>query len=157
MEETEHAFDEQRVEAAMSDADARIALILEATVHAFAADPSEPLYFMPAFQGSSIRHDHWPLDSVGVKRHDLERLEDVGMLRTSQPGNILKFWPTDRGLAVVRDAAGYVDRLADEAVDEAERSRWRQRADRLRAGDIAVGSTSGVIVTVLRWLFESGT
>lgn len=144
-------------EDALSDPDRRLGLILEATVTAFEADPSEPLVFHPARQVDLVQHEHWPLQPDVVRAHDLQQLRDLGLISTAAAGRrSLTFWPTIQGRAGVKDAAGYLDRLAREADDESEKSRLRRWAERLRAGDLAVGtvagSASGMLIRALMGL-----
>jgi hypothetical protein len=127
----------------LGDADRRLGLILEATVTAFEADPSEPLQFHRMHQADLVRHPHWPLQPEVVRQHDLQQLEDLGLIASTSGRRSMTFWPTIHGRAAVKDAAGYLERLAREADDEAERSRLARWAERLRAGDVAVGTVAG--------------
>lgn len=90
---------------ALTDPDRRLGLILEATVEAFEADPTEPLLFIPGWQAPIVRHPHWPLQPEVVRAHDLQQLEDLGLVATA-PDQHTTFWPTVRGRAAVKDAAG---------------------------------------------------
>ena len=131
-------------EAALRDPDRRLGLILEATVTAFEADPSQPLQFHPLDQVDLVRHPHWPLQPEVVRAHDLHQLEDLGLLATTAAGKRgLTFWPTIQGRAAVKDAPGYLERVARETEDEREKTRLRRWAGHLRAGDVAVGTVAG--------------
>ena len=90
-----------------------------------------------------MRHAHWPLQPEVVKAHDLQQLEDLGLIATAAGRRSATFWPTVHGRAAVKDAPGYLERLARETDDDAEKSRLRQWAERLRAGDVAVGTVAG--------------
>lgn len=147
---------EELAQSALADPDRRLGMILEATVAAFEADPSEPLHFASMQQVDIVQHAHWPLQPDVVRSHDLQQLEDLGLVSTSPRGRDAAFWPTPNGRAAVHDPAGYLERLAQEAADERERSRLQTWADRLRAGDVTVGtvagSASGLLVRVLMGL-----
>jgi hypothetical protein len=128
---------------ALADPDRRLGLILEAIVRAFETDPSEPLQFHSMQQADLVRHPHWPLQPEVVRAHDLQQLEDLGLVATAPGHRSSTFWPTVHGRAAVKDAAGYLERLARETDDDREKSRLRQWAERLRAGDVAVGTVAG--------------
>lgn len=130
-------------EEALADPDRRLGLILEATVTAFEADPSEPLQFHPMQQADLVRHRHWPLQPEVVRAHDLQQLEDLGLIATAPGRRSTTFWPTIDGRGAVKDAPAYLERLAQETDDEGEKSRLRSWAERLRAGDVAVGTVAG--------------
>lgn len=130
-------------EEALADPDRRLGLILEATTAAFEADPSEPLQFHPMQQADLVRHRHWPLQPEVVRAHDLQQLEDLGLVASAHGRRSMTFWPTVDGRAAVKDAPGYLERLAQETDDEGEKSRLRRWAERVRAGDVAVGTVAG--------------
>jgi hypothetical protein len=137
---------------ALADPDGRLGLILEATVAAFEADPSQPLQFSAMFQADLVEHPHWPLQPDVVRAHDLQQLEDLRLIATAGTRETMTFWPTIHGRAAAKDAIGYLERLARETDDEGEKSRLRRWAAHLRAGDVAVGttaSTSGVLIRAL--------
>jgi len=139
-------------EEALGDPDRRLGLILEATVTAFEADPREPLQFHPKEEVHLVRHQYWPLQPEVVRAHDLQQLEDLGLIATAGEHRSVTFWPTFHGRAAVKDAPGYLERLARETDDEGEKSRLRRWAQRLRAGDIAVGTVAGASGAVIRAL-----
>jgi hypothetical protein len=143
-------------EEALADPDRRLGLILEATVTAFEADPSEPLQFHPMHQADLVRHRHWPLQPEVVRAHDIQQLEDLGLIATATGRQSMTFWPTIHGRAAVKDAPGYLERLARETDNEGEKSRLRRWAERLRVGDVAIGtvagSTSGALIRALMGL-----
>jgi hypothetical protein len=128
---------------ALADAEHRLELILEATVKAFNADPSERLLFTPMDQVDIVAHPHWPLQPDSVHEHDLQQLEDLELISTSPRGDDLAFWPTSTAQAALPDVASFIDRLADEAPNEPEQSRLRQWVVRIHAGDFAVGTAAG--------------
>jgi hypothetical protein len=131
-------------EEALCDPDRRLGLLLDATVTAFEADPREPLQFHPLEQVGLVRHSHWPLQPEVVRAHDLHQLEDLGLIATTAAGErSLSFWPTIQGRAAVKDAPGYLERVARETEDEGENTRLRRWAEHLRAGDVAVGTVAG--------------
>lgn len=142
-------------EEALADPDGRLGLILEATAKAFEADPSQPLRFERFYQQAHfVRHPHWPLQPDVVRAHDLQQLEDLRLIATAiaAADSSMTFWPTIRGRAAVKNAVGYLERLAQETEDDGEKSRLRRWAARLRGGDIAVGtitSTSGALIRAL--------
>lgn len=144
---------EEQVAQALADPDGRLGLILEATVAAFEADPSEPLQFHPMGQAALVRHEHWPLPATVVGAHDLQQLEELELISAGPGGRkSLTFWPTIRGRAAVKDVASYLERVARETDDEGEKSRLQRWASRIRAGDVAVGAvggTSGVLIRAL--------
>jgi len=86
-------------EGALTDPDRRLGLILEATVTAFEADPSEALQFHPKEEADLVRHEHWSLQPEVVRAHDLHQLKDLGLIATSAAGRTMTFWPTIRGRA----------------------------------------------------------
>jgi hypothetical protein len=128
---------------ALADPERRLELILEATVRAFNADPSEPLHFTPMDQIDIVAHPHWPLQPDSVHEHDLRQLEDLELISTSPRGDDLAFWPTSTARAALPDVASFIDRLADEAPNESEQSRLRRWVVRIHAGDFAVGTAAG--------------
>ena len=128
---------------ALADPERRLELILEATVSAFNADPSEPLRFTPMDQIDIVTHPHWPLEPDSVHEHDLRQLEDLGLIATSPRGDDLAFWPTSMARASLPDVASFIGRLADEAPNESEQSRLRRWVVRIHAGDFAVGTAAG--------------
>ena len=131
-------------EDAFLDPDRRLGLILEATVAAFEADPSEPLQLQRLEHDELVEHQHWPLQPEVVRAHDLQQLEDLGLMATAAAGpRSTTFWPTIHGRAAVKDAPGYLERVARETEDEGEKSRLRRWASHLRAGDVAVGTVAG--------------
>lgn len=142
----------EQIAEALADPDARLGLILEATVAAFEADPSEPLEFHPMEHADLVHHQHWLLEPTVVGAHDLQQLEELGLISAAAAGDSLSFWPTVRGRAAVTDAASYLERLAREADDEGEKSRLRRWATRLRAGDVAVGVVGGTSAALIRAL-----
>lgn len=127
---------------ALSDPDRRLGLILEATVGAFEADPTQPIHFAPMDQINYVSHPHWPLQPDAVKSHDLDQLEQLGLIATRPRGQDTSFWPTPSARAATKDVAGYLDQLAG-AAHGAEQSRLSKWAERLRAGDLAVGAVAG--------------
>lgn len=129
--------------AALSDPDRRLGLILDATITAFEADPAQPIHFTPMDQITSVSHPHWPLQPDAVRSHDLDQLEQLGLISTSPAGRDITFWPTPSARTATNDVAGYLEQLAQEAPHETERSRLARWAERLRAGDVAVGATAG--------------
>lgn len=141
---------------ALSDPDRRLGLILDATVAAFEADPAQPIQFAAMDQIDYVSHAHWPLQPDAVKSHDLDQLEQLGLISTRARGQDTDFWPTPTARAATKDAAGYLERLADAAPEEAERSRLARWAERLRAGDFAVsavaGTASGALIRALMGL-----
>lgn len=136
-----------------SRADRLLGLILEAIVAAFESDPTEPLHLAPMDQTDCVSHPHWPMQSNAVTRHDLDRLEELGLISTRQYDLDLDFWPTVRARAAMKDVEGFLARLADEAPDEIQRSRFARWAERVRAGDVAVsaagGTASGMLIRAL--------
>jgi hypothetical protein len=128
---------------ALADPERRLELILEATVRAFNADPSEPLHFTPMDQIDIVAHPHWPLQPDSVHEHDLRQLENLELISTSPRGDDLAFWPTSTDRAALPDVASFIDRLADEAPNESEQSRLRRWVVRIHAGDFAVGTAAG--------------
>ena len=149
------AFAGVAAEAALADPDARLELILHATASAFAADPSQPLQFHPMQQADLVRHPHWPLQPDVVRAHDLQQLEDLGLIATAAAGRSLTFWPTIGGRLAVSDAAGYLERLARDSDDDSEKSRLQLWAKKVRAGDVVVGtvtSTGGALIRALMGL-----
>jgi hypothetical protein len=137
---------------ALADPDRRLGMILDGTVTAFETNPSEPLHFAPMQQIDLVQHTHWPLQPDVVRAHDLQQLQDLGLIATSSRGRDTAFWPTIDGRAAVKDAAGYLDRLAQQTSDEREKSRLRRWAERLRAGDVAVATVAGSTSAVIRAL-----
>lgn len=144
--------DQAHVAAALRDPDRRLAVILEATVQAFEADPREPLHFSPMDQISLVKHPHWPLAPDVVRSHDLAQLEDLGLVATEPRAKDTAFWPTPAGRAAAHDPASYLDCRAAEATNEEERSRLRRWAAKTRAGDVAVGTLTGASSVVIRAL-----
>ena len=128
---------------ALADPERRLELILEATVSAFNADPSEPLHFTPMDQIDIVGHPHWPLQPDSVHEHDLRQLQDLGLISMSPRGDDLAFWPTSTARAALPDVASFIDRLADDAPNDSEESRLRRWVARIRAGDFAVGTAAG--------------
>lgn len=143
---------ENAIASALADPDRRLGVVLEATVNAFERDPSEPLHFAPMQQVDLVQHAHWPLSPDVVRAHDLQQLGDLGLIGTAPRGRDCAFWPTPDGRAAVRDPARFLDRRAVEATDERERSRLRQWAERIRAGDVAVGVAGSVTGGLIRAL-----
>jgi hypothetical protein len=143
---------EEAVSSALADPDRRLGVILEATVEAFDRDPSEPLHFAPMQQVDLVQHPHWPLSPDVVRAHDLQQLADLGLVGMAPRGRDGAFWPTPDGRAAVHDAAGFLDRRATETTDEHEKSRLQQWAERVRAGDVAVGTAGGVTGALIRAL-----
>lgn len=143
---------EKSIVSALADPDRRLGVILEATVTAFESDPSEPLHFIPMQQVEMVQHAHWALPPDVVREHDLQQLRDLHLIAMVPRGNGKGFWPTTDGRAAVKDASGYLDRLAEGVTDEREKSRLRRWAERLRAGDVAVGTAGGVTGALIRAL-----
>jgi hypothetical protein len=137
---------------ALADPDRRLAVILEATVAAFEADPSQPLLFLTAMQTELVRHPDWPIEPDVVRAHDLQQLAELGLIATSPGPKSMTFWPTLAGRAAVHDAAGFLYKRSLDVEDEEEKSRLRRVAERVRAGDIAVGTVTGATSAVIRAL-----
>lgn len=148
------AHDHDDLTGALSDVDRRLGIILEATVAAHEADPSEPLHFASMDQLDYIHHAHWPIERDVVRRHDLAQLEDLGLVATAPAGTSdLKFWPTPLGRQAVRNPASLLEERASTAVEPTERSRLQQWSERFRAGEFAVstaaGTASGMLIRAL--------
>lgn len=137
---------------ALADPDRRLGLILEATVAAFEADPTEAIHFAAMEQIDLVSHTHWPLEPDVVRQHDLDQLVDLGLISVRERGRDLAFYPTLSARAATKDVPGYLDRLASEARDENERSRLSRWAKRVRAGDVAVGTVAGTSGALIRAL-----
>lgn len=138
---------------ALADPDERLGLILKATVTAFEGNPAQPLMFIRTWESNNVvRHPCWPLDpEVGVMPHDLQQLEELDLI----PKDSEFFVPTLRGRAVAGDPVGYLERIARDTDDEGEQSRLRGLAERLRVGDVVVGSTAANVGLVIRGLIMS--
>lgn len=134
---------------ALTDPDRRLGLILEAANTAFSADPSEPIYLNSMQQLDYVSHEHWPLQPDVVREHDLDQLERIGMIATRREGAAIAFWPTPDAREALRDVPAYLERRAEAASSEVEKSRLRGWVDRLRAGDVAVGATTGTLSGIL--------
>jgi hypothetical protein len=143
---------ERDLSAALADPDRRLGVILEATVAAFEADPSEPLHFAPMEQIDLVQHAHWPLSPDVVKAHDLQQLIELGLVSSTPRGRDSAFWPTSDGRAAVHDPAAFLERRADAIADDSEASRLRRWAVRLRASDVAVGAAGGLTGGLIRAL-----
>jgi len=130
---------ETQVAAALKDPEQRLGLILEAIVEAFYSDPAEPLRLWPRAGADLVRHPGWPLQPDVVRAHDLRQLEELGLVSVSSQSHGYDFWPTADGRAAVHDPAGLLERRSDATSSEPEASRLREWAQRLRAGEFAVG------------------
>jgi hypothetical protein len=144
--------DQAQIAVALRDPDARLGVILEGVVEAFKADASEPLHFAAMDTIAIVQHPYWPLAPDVVASHDLAQLEDLGLIGTEARGEDTAFWPTSAGRAAVADPAGFLDRRAEQVGDERERTRLREWAKKVRAGDIAVGTLTGASSAVIRAL-----
>ena len=136
---------------ALSDADRRLGVILNATVAAHEGDPSEPLHFASMDHGAYIDHPHWPIERDVVRRHDLAQLEDLGLLATMPVGEHqdVNFWPTPAGRLGVKNPSALLEQKAEQAISEDERSRLSRWAQRLRAGDFTVAAAAETASSVL--------
>jgi hypothetical protein len=130
---------------ALSDADRRLGVILDATVAAHEADPSEPSHLASMDHGTYVDGVHWPIERDVVRHHDLAQLEDLDLVATRPVGDgqDLDFWPTANGRKAVKNPAAVLEEKALEAVSAEESSRLRRWADRFRAGDFAVSAAAG--------------
>lgn len=143
---------EQLVAAALRDPDQRLGVILQATVEAFEADPAEPLQIWPMASVDLVRHPRWPLQPDVVRMHDIQQLEELGLLGSSTEERGRAFWPTTDGRASVHNAPGLLERRSETAASEGEAARLRHWAEKLRAGDLAVGVVAGSATAVIRAL-----
>lgn len=141
---------ERQREAALSNPDERLAVILQGTVEAFEADPAEPLLLWPVGEGL-VRHSGWPLPADVVRMHDVQQLQDLGLVAAAAREKGIAFWPTPDGRTAIHNGAELLERRSATA-GEAEASRLRRWAERLRAGDVAVGLVTGTAPTVIRAL-----
>lgn len=94
-----------------------------------------------------VRHSHWPLQPDVVRMHDLQQLEDLGLVSSSPQDRGSAFWPTTDGRAAVHNAPGLLERRSETAPSEDEATRLRRWADRLRAGNLTVGVVAGTGVS----------
>jgi hypothetical protein len=143
---------ERQMARALGDPDQRLGLILEATIEAFEADPAEPLRVWPMASVDLVRHPHWPLQPDVVRMHDLQQLEELGLVSSSLQDRGKAFWPTTDGRAAVHDPAGLLERRSKSAASEHEAGRMRRWAEKLRAGDLTVGVVAGTATAVVRAL-----
>jgi hypothetical protein len=135
--------------AALKDPDERLGVILDAIVEAFEKDPETALLMLSYDQGSTIRHPHWPIEPDVVRPHDLDQLTHLGLLGWT---GTTEFWPTPRGRMASRNPDALLAELAEESTDEGKRSRLRRWAEKIRAGDVAVGTATSLTGTVIRIL-----
>jgi hypothetical protein len=80
----------------------------------------ELVQFHPMQHTDLVRHRHWPLQPEVVRGHDLQQLEELGLIATAAGRRSMTFWPTIHGRAAVKDAPGYLERLAREVDDEGD-------------------------------------
>lgn len=144
--------EEHETVAALSDPDQRLGVILQATVEAFEANPAEPLRLWPMAAIDLVRHSNWPLQPDVARVHDLQQLEDLGLMSLSSQERGYAFWPTLDGRAAVHNAADLLERRAAKSGSENEATRLRRWAERLRSGDLAVGVVAGTATAVIRAL-----
>ena len=130
---------------ALADPERRLGVILESAIVAFNRDPGTPLRFAAGGQLELVTHPGWPLEPDAVRSHDLQQLEQLGLVASRQRGDELTFWPTVEAREAMGDVASYLEKLADEAVGDAQRSRLMMWAQRVRGGDLAVGATAGTL------------
>ena len=123
---------------------------LEGTVEAFEADPAEPLLLWPVGEGL-VRNSGWPLPADVVRMHDVQQLQDLGLVAAAAREKGIAFWPTPDGRTAIHNGAELLERRSATA-GEAEASRLRRWAERLRAGDVAVGLVTGTAPAVIRAL-----
>lgn len=143
---------EHHTAAALRDPDQRLGMILDAIVTAFEGDPTEPLRAWPMAANDLVRHPRWPLQPDVVRTHDLQQLEDLGLVSISPQERGCAFWPTPDGRAAVHNAADLLERRSQASPNEHEADRLRRWAERLRTGDIAVCVAAGTASAVIRAL-----
>jgi hypothetical protein len=137
---------------ALNDPDQRLGVILEGTVKAFEGDPSEPLQLLPMSDRSVVHHPHWPLPPDVARLHDVRQLEDLGLVKVVAQKRGLAFWPSTDGRMAVYNAPELLEHRGQNAASEHEAGRLRRLAERLRAGDLAVGVLAGTATAVIRGL-----
>lgn len=143
------AADSEKRAAALKDPDERLGVILDAIVEAFEKEPETALLMLGYDQGAIIRHPHWPIEPDVIRPHDLDQLTHLGLLGWT---GTTEFWPTPRGRMALRNPDALLTELAEESTDEEKRSRLRKWAEKIRAGDVAVGTASSLTGTVIRIL-----
>lgn len=141
--------DAQNRAAALKDPDERLGVILDAIVEAFEKDPETALLILTYDQGAIIRHPRWPIEPDVVRPHDLDQLTHLGLLGWT---GTTEFWPTPRGRMATSSPEALLAELAEESTDEGKRSRLRMWAEKMRAGDVAVGTATSLTGTVIRIL-----
>lgn len=135
--------------AALKDPNDRLGVILDAIVEAFEDDPSEPLLMFGMASGDIVRHPCWNIEPDVVRKHDLSQLEHLGFVAWNSD---TEFFPTPSGRMASRNPASFLTQKAEGIEDDEDRSRIRETAEKLRAGDIAVsaaGSFTGTVVRVI--------
>lgn len=137
---------------ALGDADLRLGTILEAAVRAYEGNPAEPIHFADMQQVSIVQHPAWPLEPDVVRAHDLDLLEQLGLISSQPRGRDRAFVPTPDGRRLVRDPAAFLEERATTLPDEAQGQRLRELAKRLRAGDVVVGTAGGLAAAAIRAL-----
>jgi hypothetical protein len=135
--------------AALNDPDERLGVILDAIVEAFEKEPDTALLTIRYDQGVIIRHPAWPIEPDIVRPHDLDQLTHLGLLGWT---GTTEFWPTPRGRMASKNPEALLTELAEETADEGRRSRLRSWAEKMRAGDVAVGTATSLTGTVIRIL-----
>jgi hypothetical protein len=140
---------EKALKDALANPEERLAVILKAIVDAFEADPSEPLLFIRTSSVDIVRHGGWAIPPDVVRHHDLSQLQELGLVGWEGE---TEFYPTPAGRTAVKNPAALLSERAEQIQDEAERSRLRAWAEKIRAGEIAVSATSGVAVAAIRAL-----
>lgn len=134
---------------ALKDPDQRLGVILDAIVDAFEKDPSEPFLLIRTSGPDLIRHPQWAIEPDVARLHDLRQLEDLRLIGWQ---SATQFYPTPAGRSASRNPAVFLSQRADETRDEAEQSRLRRAAEKLRVGDVAVGAAGGLSSAAIRIL-----
>jgi hypothetical protein len=138
---------EQALAQALKHPDQRLGVILDAIVNAFEADPSTPLLLLRTDQVDIVRHPHWGIAPDVVRLHDLRQLEELRLIGWE---GATQFYPTQWGRTAARNPAAFLSQRADETEDDQERSRLRSWAEKIRAGDVAVGTAGSLTGTAIR-------
>ena len=139
--------------AALKDPDERLGVILDAIVEAFEGDPAEPLLILGTGSGSVVRHPCWGIEPDVVRKHDLSQLDLLGFIAWESD---TAFFPTPNGRMASASPALFLTKTAEGVADEEESSRLRSTAEKLRAGDIAVGAAGSFTGSVIRALLGIG-
>jgi hypothetical protein len=84
--------------------------------------------------------------------HDVQQLEELGLVGSSPQGRGITFWPTTDGRTAVHNAAELLERRSETAASADEATRLRRWAEKLRAGDVTVGVVAGAVTAAIRAL-----